>query len=65
MDELKLVRAKAAAMGSIGVLIQYDREALLEILDLIKDHLLQEKIMATRALYQANLAIQKAKHGKA
>ena len=65
MDELKLVRAKAAAMGSIGVLIQYDREALLEILDLIKDHLLQEKIIATKALYQANLAIQKAKHGKA
>jgi len=65
MDELKLVRAKAAAMGSIGVLIQYDREALLEILDLIKDHLLQEKIMATQALYQANLAIQKAKNGKA
>jgi hypothetical protein len=65
MDELKLVRAKAAAMGSIGVLIQYDREALLEILDLIKDHLLQEKIMATRALYQTNLAIQKAKNGKA
>jgi hypothetical protein len=65
MDELKLVRAKAAAMGSIGVLIQYDRESLLQILDLIKDHLLQEKIMATRALYQTNLAIQKAKNGKA
>ena len=65
MDELKLVRAKAAAMGSIGVLIQYDREALIQILDLIKDHLLQEKIMATRALYQTNLAIQKAKNGKA
>jgi D-arabinose 1-dehydrogenase-like Zn-dependent alcohol dehydrogenase len=65
MDELKLVRAKAAAMGSIGVLIQYDREALIQILDLIKDHLLQEKIMATQALYQANLAIQKAKNGKA
>ena len=65
MDELKLVRAKAAAMGSIGVLIQHDREALLQILDLIKDHLLQEKIMATQALYQANLAIQKAKNGKA
>jgi len=65
MDELKLVRAKAAAMGSIGVLIQYDREALIQILDLIKDHLLQEKIMATQALYQTNLAIQKAKNGKA
>ena len=65
MDELKLVRAKAAAMGSIGVLIQHDREALIQILDLIKDHLLQEKIMAERALYQTNLAIQKAKHGKA
>jgi hypothetical protein len=65
MDELKLVRAKAAAMGSIGVLIQYDREALIQILDLIKDHLLQEKIMARQALYQANLAIQKAKNGKA
>jgi len=65
MDELKLVRAKVAAMGSIGVLIQHDREALIQILDLIKDHLLQEKIMATQALYQANLAIQKAKNGKA
>jgi D-arabinose 1-dehydrogenase-like Zn-dependent alcohol dehydrogenase len=65
MDKLKLVRAKAAAMGSIGLLIQYDRESLLQILDLIKDHLLEEKIMATQALYQANLAIQKAKNGKA
>jgi len=65
MDELKLVRAKAAAMGSIGVLIQYDREALLEILDLIKDHLLQEKIMATRAMFEANQAIRKAQNGKA
>jgi hypothetical protein len=65
MDKLKLVRAKAAAMGSIGLLIQYDRESLLQILDLIKDHLLEEKIMATQALYQANLAIQKAKNEKA
>ena len=62
---MKLMRAKAAAMGSIGVLIQHDREALLQILDLIKDHLLEEQLMATRAMFEANQAIRKAQNGKA
>ena len=65
MDNMKLMRAKAAAMGSIGVLIQYDREALLQILDLIKDHLLEEQLMATRAMFEANQAIRKAQNGTA
>ena len=65
MDNIKLMRAKVAAMGSIGVLIQYDREALLQILDLIKDHLLEEQLMATRAMFEANQAIRKAQNGKA
>ena len=59
------MRAKAAAMGSIGVLIQYDREALFQILDLIKDHLLEEQLMETRAMFEANQAIRKAQNGKA
>lgn len=62
---MKLMRAKAAAMGSIGVLIQYDREALFQILDLIKDHLLEEQLMETRAMFEANQAIRKAQNGKA
>ena len=62
---MKLMRAKAAAMGSIGVLIQYDREALLQILDLIKDHLLEEQLMETRAMFEANQTIRKAQNGKA
>ena len=65
MDNMKLMRAKAAAMGSIGVLIQYDREALFQILDLIKDHLLEEQLMETRAMFEANQAIRKAQHGTA
>lgn len=65
MDNMKLMRAKAAAMGSIGVLIQYDREALFQILDLIKDHLLEEQLMETRAMFEANQAIRKAQNGKA
>ena len=65
MDELKLVRARGAAMHSLGILIQHDRESLLQIIDFVKQHLLEEEAQATKALYQANLAIQKAKHGKA
>jgi len=65
MDNMKLVRARAAAMGSIGVLIQHDRETLMKILTFVKDHLLREEAMEADALYQANLAIQKAKNGKA
>jgi hypothetical protein len=65
MDELKLIRAKGAAMHSLGILIQHDRESLLQIIDFVKQHLLEEEAQATKALYQANLAIQKAKHGKA
>ena len=65
MDELKLVRARGAAMHSLGILINHDRESLQQILTFVKDHLLEEEAQANRALYQANLAIQKAKHGKA
>jgi hypothetical protein len=59
------MRARAAAMGSIGVLIHHDREALMQILGWVKDRLQAEEVMEEKALYQANLAIQKAKNGKA
>ena len=62
---MKLMRARAAAMGSIGVLIHHDREALMQILGWVKDRLQAEEVMEEEALYQANLAIQKAKNGKA
>jgi hypothetical protein len=62
---MKLIRAKGAAMHSLGILINHDRESLQQILTFVKDHLLEEEAHANRALYQANLAIQKAKHGKA
>jgi hypothetical protein len=65
MNELKLVRARAAAMGSIGVLLHHDRETLMQILGWIKDHLLEEETMAIRAMFEANQAIRKAKNGKA
>ena len=65
MNELKLVRARAAAMGSIGVLLHHDRETLMQILGWVKSHLHEEKVMEVEALHQANLAIQKAKNGKA
>jgi hypothetical protein len=65
MNEIKLVRARAAAMGSIGVLLHHDRETLMQILGWVKSHLHEEKAMEVEALHQANLAIQKAKHGKA
>ena len=62
---MKLMRARAAAMGSIGVLIHHDREALMQILGWVKGRLQAEVVMEEEALYQANLAIQKAKNGKA
>jgi len=65
LDNIKLMRARAAAMGSIGVLIHHDREALMQILGWVKDRLQAEEVMEEKALYQANLAIQKAKNGKA
>jgi hypothetical protein len=65
MDDMKLVRAKAAAISSIGVLMRHDREALMHLLTFVKDRLLEEESMAAEALFQANLAIQKAKNGKA
>jgi len=65
MDELKLVRAKAAAISSIGVLMKHDRESLMQLLTFVKNHLLTEQAMEAEALFQANLAIQKAKNGKA
>jgi hypothetical protein len=65
MDNMKLLRAKGVAMHSLGILINHDRESLQQILTFVKDHLLEEEAQANRALYQANLAIQKAKNGKA
>ena len=65
MNEIKLVRARAAAMSSIGVLIHHDRESLMQILGWVKDHLLEEEAQATRALFLANEAIRKAQYGKA
>ena len=57
--------ARAAAMGSIGVLLHHDRESLMQIMTWVKEHLRAEELMQAEALYQANLAIQKAKNGKA
>ena len=65
MDNVRIIRARAGAMSSIGVLLHHDRESLLQIMDWVKEHLLAEEAMEAEALYQANLAIQKAKHGKA
>ena len=65
MNDIKLIRARAAAMGSIGVLLHHDRECLMQILGWVKSHLHEEKVMEVEALHQANLAIQKAKNGKA
>ena len=65
MDDMKLIRARAAAMGSIGVLLHHDRDTLIQIMGWVKDHLKAEKAMEVEALNQANLAIQKAKNGKA
>jgi hypothetical protein len=65
MDELKLVRARGAAMHSLGILIHHDRESLQQILTFVKDHLLEEEAQATKALVLANEAIRKAQYGKA
>jgi hypothetical protein len=65
MTEIKLVRARAAAMSSIGVLLHHDRESLMQILGWVKDHLLEEEAQATKALFLANQAIRKAQNGKA
>lgn len=52
-------------MGSIGILIEHDRETLLQILTFVKEHLLAEEAMATRAMLEANEAVRKAQYGKA
>lgn len=65
MNEIKLVRARAAAMGSIGVLLHHDRETLMQIMTWVKEHLLEEEAQATKALFLANEAIRKAQNGKA
>ena len=62
---IKLVRARAAAMSSIGVLINHDRESLLQIISWVEDHLLEEKVMEENALLAAIAAIRKAQYGKA
>jgi|TARA_R110002126_G_scaffold187960_3_gene336452 hypothetical protein len=65
MNDIKLIRARAAAMGSIGVLLHHDRDALMQILGWIKSHLQEEEAMAVRAMFEANEAIRKAQYGKA
>ena len=65
MDNMKLVRARGAAMHSLGILINHDRESLMQILTFVKDHLLEEEAKATKALFLANEAIRKAQYGKA
>jgi hypothetical protein len=65
LDNVKIIRAKAAAMGSIGVLLHHDRETLMQIMTWVKEHLLAEEAMAVRAMFEANEAIRKAKDGKA
>jgi hypothetical protein len=65
MDNIKLVRARGAAMHSLGILINHDRESLMQILTFVKDHLLEEEARATRAMFLANDAIKKARYGKA
>jgi hypothetical protein len=65
LDKTKIIRARAAAMGSIGVLIEHDRETLLQILTFVKEHLLAEEAMAVRAMLEANEAVRKAQYGKA
>jgi hypothetical protein len=65
LDEIKIVRARASAMSSIGVLLHHDRESLMQIMSWVKEHLLAEEAMATIAMEQANMAIKKAQNGKA
>jgi hypothetical protein len=65
MNEIKIVRARAAAMSSIGVLINHDRESLLQIISWVEDHLLEEKVKEENALLDAIAAIRKAQYGKA
>jgi hypothetical protein len=65
LNNIKLVRARAAAMSSIGVLINHDRESLLQIISWVEDHLLEEKVMQENAMHAAIAAIRKAQYGKA
>jgi hypothetical protein len=65
MDNMKLVRAKAAAISSICVLMKHDRDALMHLLTFVKDKLVEEESMAVRAMFEANEAIRKAQYGKA
>jgi hypothetical protein len=52
-------------MSSIGVLINHDRESLLQIISWVEDHLLEEKVMEENAMHAAIAAIRKAQYGKA
>jgi hypothetical protein len=65
LNDQKLIRARAAAMSSIGVLINNDRDSLMQIMEWVKQHLLEEEAMAVRAMFLANEAIRKAQNGKA
>jgi hypothetical protein len=65
LNNIEIIKAKGNAMKYIGVLIKHDREALMHILSRVQEYLLTEQAMEAEALFQANLAIQRAKHGKA
>jgi hypothetical protein len=65
LDNVKIIRARAAAMSSIGVLIHNDRESLMQIMSWVRDHLLEEEAITVRAMFLANEAIRKAQNGKA
>lgn len=65
MDEMKLMRARAAAMSSIGVLLHHDQAALLHILAWVKNHLLEDEARANEAMLMSYAVIRKARYGKA
>jgi hypothetical protein len=65
MDKFKLIRAKGTAMHSLGILMNHDRESLMQILTFVKDHLLEEEARETKAMFLANEVVRKAQYGKA
>ena len=52
-------------MHSLGILMNHDRESLMQILTFVKDHLLEEEARETKAMFLANEVVRKAQYGKA
>jgi hypothetical protein len=65
LNKLQLLRAKGNARHSLEILINHDREALMQILTFVKNHLLEEEAQATKAMFLANEVVRKARYGKA